>query len=90
MAIVKRANVVLRVTDAELDKYLAKGYNVIDESGNIVREADPNDVPSLKAAYVKHKEEIAELKAQISELNLKLEVAQSKPKRKAKAEQEDE
>ena len=31
MAIVRKANVVLKVTDAEIYKYLARGYKVIDE-----------------------------------------------------------
>ena len=71
-----RANVVLTVPRDRVDVYLAKGYNIIDASGNILKEAVPNDVNSLKAAYEKHVAEIKSLKAQIADLESKLKEAQ--------------
>ena len=68
MVLMQRANVLLDVEDAEVDRYLAKGYNLVDNAGNIVKEAKPHDVTALTAAYVKHEQEIAQLKAENEKL----------------------
>lgn len=85
MAIVRKANVVLKVTDAEIYKYLARGYKVIDEDGNVVREAEPNDIASLKEAYVKHLTQITKLEEEVASLKKEL----AKLKKKAKAEKDE-
>ena len=90
MALVKRANVVLRVTTAELDKYLAKGYSIIDENGNVIRQAEPNDLAAFRTAYVEQAKEIAALRTQIATLEAELEKQNAKSKKKSKTEQEDE
>jgi len=46
---VQRANVVLSVPEYDKANYLAKGYDVLDEVGNVVEESMPNDVPTLQA-----------------------------------------
>ena len=80
MATVQRANVILTVEDADVDKYLAKGYKQIDEFGNIVKESYLNDVASIKEAYLKAQDEIKQLK----ETNSKLKAQIAKLKKKAK------
>lgn len=80
MATVQRANVILTVEDAVVDKYLAKGYKQIDEFGNIVKESYLNDVASIKEAYLKAQDEIKQLK----ETNSKLKAQIAKLKKKAK------
>ncbi len=80
MATVQRANVILTVEDAVVDKYLAKGYKQIDEQGNIIQESYLNDVPSIKEAYLKAQDEIKQLK----ETNSKLKAQIAKLKKKAK------
>lgn len=80
MATVQRANVILTVEDAVVDKYLAKGYKQIDKFGNIVKESYLNDVASIKEAYLKAQDEIKQLK----EENSKLKAQIAKLKKKAK------
>ena len=80
MATVQRANVILTVEDAVVDKYLAKGYKQIDEFGNIVKESYLNDVASIKEAYLKAQDEIK----QLEETNSKLKAQIAKLKKKAK------
>jgi len=80
MATVQRANVILTVEDAVVDKYLAKGYKQIDKFGNIVKESYLNDVASIKEAYLKAQDEIKQLKEENSKLKAKI----AKLKKKAK------
>ena len=80
MATVQRANVILTVEDAVVDKYLAKGYKQIDKFGNVVKESYLNDVASIKEAYLKAQDEIKQLK----ETNSKLKAQIAKLKKKAK------
>jgi len=65
---VKRRNVYLDVPVDAVDKYMSKGYDVVDSLGNVIKEHVPNDPNSLKFAYDKHVAEIADLKKQIAEL----------------------
>ena len=69
MATIRRANVILTVKDDQLDRYLDSGFSQIDEqTGDVIREATgvPQDLTSLKDAYVNHKREIAELRARLA------------------------
>lgn len=65
---VKRRNVYLDVPADAVDKYMSKGYDVVDSLGNVIKEHVPNDTNSLKLAYDKHVAEIADLKKQIAKL----------------------
>lgn len=68
---VKRANAILRVPEEQADRYLADGYDVIDDDGNILKESIPNDINGLRIAYDRHVKEIAELKAELAKLKKK-------------------
>lgn len=59
---VKRANVVLEVPADEKSSYISQGYSVLDASGNVIEEALPNDVNTLKIMVSNLQKEIAELK----------------------------
>lgn len=59
---VKRANVVLEVPADEKDDYIAQGYSILDAKGNVIEEALPNDVNTLKIMVSKLQKEIADLK----------------------------
>lgn len=59
--LVQRANVFLQISADEKDKYLANGYSIIDEDGNVIERAIPNDVPSLKRLVVELQQRIKEL-----------------------------
>lgn len=68
---VQRANVVLRVPEEWLDRYVDQGYDVIDESGNVIQASIPRDLGTLQKAYIEHTQEIEELKRTIEELKQK-------------------
>ena len=45
MVTVQRYNVILEIDEDSLDKYISLGYSQIDpKSGEIIKEAIPNDV----------------------------------------------
>lgn len=73
MNIVRRANVVLKVRDEEVDKYLARGFSLLNENGEVIRSATPNDLATFKEAYIRQSKEIEELNSQIEELNSQIE-----------------
>lgn len=68
MVRVERGNVVLKVKEYEVQRYLSLGYNVTDDNGNILKEAIPNDVGTLQKHYVEHKKRIAELEEIVAKL----------------------
>jgi hypothetical protein len=72
MAFVKRANVVLEVKDEDIQMYMSKGYSVIDENGNMLKECMPTDINALQLAYIADKKTIASLQEQIKELTAQL------------------
>ena len=65
MAIVERGNVVLEVSDDDIQRYIDKGFNLTDGHGHILQEAIPNDIGALQKLVVTQKNEIDELKRQI-------------------------
>jgi len=84
---VERGNVVLRVPDYDVQRFIDQGYNLVDEKGNVIQASVPRDLGTLQKMYTEHIEEIKQLKAEIEELQSKLaeketeeEVAE-KPKR---------
>lgn len=78
MAIVRRANVILRVDDSLSSQYVEQGYDVIDEAGNVIEKSVPRNVGELQKAYREHEIEIASLKAEIKKLKSSKKKAESK------------
>ena len=75
MVKIQRANTVLDIEDEDVERYVNLGYNVIDNKGNILREAIPNDVGVLQRAYIENRRKIEQLEKQIKELQVKLQDA---------------
>lgn len=65
---VVKGNVVLRVPDDKLDFYVNKGYTAKTLDGQILKEAIPSDVSSLRKAYIQGSQEIKTLKQKIASL----------------------
>lgn len=89
MLYAKKSNRVQPITESEIQHFLNLGYNIIDTEGKVVVESMPEDIGSLKAAFKKHTEEIAKLKARINELSaendeLKVAVEQAEKARATK------
>ena len=68
MVRIERGNVVLKVQEHEVQRYLKLGYNVTDDQGNIIQGAIPNDVGTLQKCYVEHKKRIEELEDIVAKL----------------------
>jgi hypothetical protein len=68
---VRRGGSYLTIPFGAIERYKAKGYDVVDEKGNVIQSSTPNDVNILKRAYEEHVEEIKRLKAEIAELKSK-------------------
>lgn len=62
MLYARKSNRVQPIVEADIQHFLNLGYNIIDEQGNVLLEAMPEDVISLKAAFKRHVEEIAQMK----------------------------
>ena len=68
MVRIERGNVVLKVQEHEVQRYLKLGYNVTDDAGNVLKEAIPNDIGTLQKHYIEHKKKIEELEAIVVKL----------------------
>ena len=68
MVRIERGNVVLKVQEHEVQRYLKLGYNVTDNTGKVLQEAIPNDLGTLQKHYIEHKKKIEELEAIVAKL----------------------
>lgn len=68
MARIRRINVTLNVPDDEVDYYINLGYDLIDNTGKVIRKAMPRDVATLQKYYKEHTKKIEELEAEIEKL----------------------
>ena len=64
----QRNNVVLRVKDIDVDRYLTLGYNLTADDGTIIKEALPTDYGTLQTMYLKQQAKINELESVIATL----------------------
>ena len=73
---VRRANVILDVTEDEVAKYLSNGFDVVDQAGNVVQKSTHGrgeaelrkDLEELQAKYDKLKAENEDLKSKLDAL----------------------
>lgn len=88
MAKVRRANVVLKIKDEQVQRYLDSGYELInEETGEVVASPVPSDLATLRRYYVEHTDKIKMLEARIAELEKPS--AEVKPAKRAKAKVEE-
>lgn len=69
---VKRANVILRIPEDSVDRYLDQGYSVIDNYGNVIKASVPNDMGTLRKAYIENAEKIKRLEVEVEQLKAEL------------------
>lgn len=74
---VRQGNVYLTINVEDVDRYMAKGFDVVDEAGNVIKKSVPNDINVLRQAYEQHTAEIAKLKEENESLKAQL---KAKPK----------
>ena len=65
---VVKGNVVLRVDDDKLNYYVNKGFTAMSLDGTVLKEAIPNDLASLRTAYIAQQQKIVALEAEIAKL----------------------
>lgn len=70
MAHVMNGNVFLTIPDSEIDRYMAKGFNIVDENGRVLEHALPNTVGDLQLMVKKLEAKIAELEEYIASLEI--------------------
>lgn len=90
MVRIERGNVVLKVQEHEVQRYLKLGYNVTDNTGKVLQEAIPNDLGTLQKHYVENKKRIEELEAIVAKLTAENEILakNDKPTKKKSDKQE--
>lgn len=85
---VRQGNVYLTINAEDVDRYMAKGFDVVDEAGNVIKKSVPNDINVLRQAYEQHTAEIAKLREENE--SLKAQLKKAKPKAEPKPEPEPE
>lgn len=65
---VERGNVVLRVPDDDVQRYIDNGYNLIDDNGNVLQSSVPKDLGTLQRAYEEQTARVKELESEIEKL----------------------
>ena len=70
---IRKANKVLRVSENEVAKYTAIGYDIIDEKGNVVQASVPHDSNILRKAFIEKSATIDKLNAEITQLKAEIE-----------------
>lgn len=80
MARIQRANVLLDVEEDEVDYYIGLGYNLLDEKGNVIRQAVPTDLLTLQKHFTDSNKKIAELESEIAKLKIELATEKTKTK----------
>lgn len=78
---IRRGNVLLETNEDTLEKYLADGYDQVDEKGQVIKAGVPNDTTALRKKYEEQKEEIRFLKEKVETLEKALEKAKNSAKK---------
>lgn len=65
---VRRGGTYLTIAATSVERYIAKGFDIVDNDGNVIRESVPNDVNALRKAFEDHVAKIKSLEAEISQL----------------------
>lgn len=64
---VERGNTVLDIPENEKEKFLSKGYSVVDGKGNVLERGEPKN-GALRKEYLSLKNENTQLKAENEKL----------------------
>lgn len=73
MAVVCNGNVYLTVDNDEAEKYMSKGYSLVDErTGKIIKQSVPTEIGPLKKLYSEQLEINEKLTAEIARLQNKI------------------
>lgn len=82
---VRKGNVSLRIKDSEVEYYVGRGFDVI-ENGEVVRKATPVSIEDFRRALSNTEVELAEVKKENEELKAEIERLKSAKKPTKKTE----
>ena len=85
---VRRSNEVLKIEEYLVQSYVDNGYDVLDESGAVIKKAIPSGTVQLKAEVIRLTAKVAELEKKLAEKEAQSNVVTEeveKPKRRKKA-----
>lgn len=88
MIYAERGNRVKEIAEQDVQKYIEQGYTITNGVGQVIQNAIPTDMASLRLAYVQNATKIKELtdtinqlKAENVQLNESIKQMNSKPKK---------
>lgn len=88
MIYAERGNRVKEIAEQDVQKYIEQGYTITNGVGQVIQNAIPTDMASLRLAYVQNANKIKELtsvinqlKAENAQLNESIKQMNSKPKK---------
>lgn len=74
MAEVCKGNVYLTISEEEIDKYMSKGFSLVDEkTGKVIKQSIPTEIGSLQKLYSEQVELNKKLTEEIALLRNKIE-----------------
>lgn len=76
---IRKANKILRVSENEVAKYIAIGYDIIDNKGNVVQASVPHDPNVLRKAFIDNQATISQLKEEIAILKEEIALLKATP-----------
>lgn len=85
MADVQRGNVFLTINDADINKYMAKGFSVVDKFGKVIKQSVPTELGQLQKAYSEHVELIKQKDTEIASLKAELQALKTAGEKKSPA-----
>lgn len=85
MAEVQRGNVFLTIDDADINKYMAKGFSVVDKNGKVIKQSVPTELGQLQKAYSEHVELIKQKDTEIASLKAELQALKTAGEKKSPA-----
>jgi len=69
---VRRGGTYLTIPANATERYIAKGYDIVDSKGVVLKESVPNELNAVKAACNRYMAENKALKERIKELETQL------------------
>lgn len=76
---IRRKNVYLEVSPESVESYVAKGYDVLDSTGNVVRKSVPNNITALQSLCNEQLAKIKKLEDRVKELEAQLTTKEQTP-----------
>ena len=75
---VKKGNIELKIDETMKDSYLATGYSLIDDKGNMLEKGKATGIEELREENTTLKLEVDKLNKEIEKLNKELKAANKK------------